>query len=99
MSIRKPIFERYTGNKNTDTFDVIRVEECLRVYGKEDLLSECKRRQKELIQLAVNTITESKQWQKYNIPINCLKIYNIVPTNEKTLMISFCLKMDIETEP
>ena len=99
MSIRKPIFERYTGNKNTDTFDVIRVEECLSVYGKEDLLSECKRRQKELIQLAVNTITESKQWQKYNIPINCLKIYNIVLTNEKTLMISFCLKMDIETEP
>lgn len=91
-----PKFARYAGDNNTSTFDVVRVELLLRTYYDGDLLETCKKYQKELMNMALDSIVQSKKFSRYNVPVNMLQAFEAVLTNNKCLRVSFCLKKELE---
>lgn len=94
----KTSFNRYTGNKNTNTFDTI---ECtLPLVGFSGLYSCTKKEivqflipyKKIILKQVLNNLSTSKRFQRYNISINFLKLYKMTVTNDKCLVVNFELK-------
>ena len=89
--IDRPIFYRETGNDNTHTFDFIKVNMCLR-YEFENKHNFILQHQQDLKELAVMKIENSKQFKKYDIPIEFLKLSNAVLRCDDVLEFTFELK-------
>lgn len=91
--IGRPMFERMPGNKNTKTFDTIRMRLGLMTTTsmphRNDFLREHKN---ELARIAIAKIKDSKQFQRYDIPINVLKADHMTITCQDELEIVFVLK-------
>lgn len=91
----KPVrFERETGNKKKNTFDFIRVDvgvpEC-----RKDKVEFIKSNIGELNQRVLKKIENNKRFQKFGVPINFLKLSNVVLRCDDLIEFTFELK-DIE---
>lgn len=93
ISVHNPIFQRYTGNEENNTFDIIRIEMFVRSYPG-DMLQRCKDHRKEILDSAINKLRGSKSYRKFGVPINFLKLYDMVLTKDNCVIISFCLKIE-----
>lgn len=93
ISVHNPIFQRYTGNEENNTFDIIRIEMFVRLYPG-DMLQRCKDHRKEILDSAINKLRGSKSYRKFGVPINFLKLYDMVLTKDNCVILSFCLKTE-----
>lgn len=92
LTVNRPIYRRAAGNKNTKTFDFIDIEMVIRSTDadKRKVLEN----KAEIFNKAIEKLETSKQFQKYGVPINFLKMYQFVVRKDGTLIISFCMKGD-----
>lgn len=90
LTVNKPIFRRDADNTNKNTFDFIDIEMVVR--SGDATKEKVKANQKEIFDKAINKLNNSKQFQKYGVPVNFLKMYQFVIRKDGTLIISFCLK-------
>lgn len=89
LSVKSPKFERYAGNDNKDTFDIIRVEVVLVSSIKKD---EIQNNKDNIIREAIKKIESSKKFLKFGVPVNILKLYDFVVSVDGTVILSFCIK-------
>ena len=82
---------RVYGNNKKDTFDFIYVDISVNVDPSERKEWVIKYK-KELIDIALNKLKEDNKFTKYNIPINFLKIGDIILRRDGILQIIFELK-------
>lgn len=95
--INKPTFEREPENKNTKTFDRIRI--FLGLKSKASLPSRnslITKHKKELVKIALLKIQSFKQFQNYGIPIQYIRPVQMTITNCDELEILFELKTNRE---
>lgn len=90
ISVHKPIIQRYTGNDNENTFDIVRLEIILR--EQDNMMKQCIEHKKEILDAAVNKLKSSKSFRKYGVPVNFLKVYDMVLTKDHCIILSLCLK-------
>ena len=93
-SMARPIIERETDNENKNTFDFIRMyigilseEAC-----EENRIEYIKQNQPVIVAKAISAIKDSKQFIKYNIPIDYLKLSQMTITKDDQLLFLFELK-------
>lgn len=92
INVREPIFQRFPENEKENTFDIIRIEILLRSYPEDERMQKCIEHKKELMDCAVQKLKESKGFRKYGIPVNFLKVYDMVLTCDNRVVLSLCLK-------
>mgnify|MGYP004605797717 CR=1 FL=1 len=81
--IGQPIFIRVPENPNVNTFDYILVELNLAITWKYDKKQYFAQHKKEINNMVVSKIEKNKQFQKYNVPINILKLARISLKNHR----------------
>lgn len=94
FTIKTVKIERETGNKKVNTFDFIRVDVGV-PQGRKDKISFIKNNLAELTKRVLKKIENSKRFQKYGVPINFLKLSNVVLRCDDLIEFTFELK-DIE---
>ena len=90
ISVHRPVFQRYTGNENENTFDNVRLEIILR--EQNNMMQQCIEHKKEILDAAVDKLKSSKSFRKYGVPVNFLKVYDMVLTKDNCIILSLCLK-------
>ena len=90
ISVHRPVFQRYTGNENENTFDNVRLEIILR--EQNNMMQQCIEHKKEILDAAVYKLKSSKSFRKYGVPVNFLKVYDMVLTKDNCIILSLCLK-------
>lgn len=90
ISVHKPVFQRYTGNDNENTFDIVRLEIILR--EQDNMMQQCIEHKKEILDASVDKLKSSKSFRKYGVPVNFLKVYDMVLTKDNCIILSLCLK-------
>lgn len=93
--IGPPIYERVPENKNEATFDHIRVIVGLPRYqfhSWEALQNEVKKYQHEIYQQVIQRVEKDRQFKRYGVPVNFLKISNVTLLRDFSLEIIFELK-------
>lgn len=93
FKISQPVFRRDPGNTNRKTFDSIHVEISIPSKTKmPNRVEFIKKHKREIAVLALRKIEQSKQFERYDIPINFLQLKSIkiLPADEITIM--FTLK-------
>lgn len=91
--IGSPSFQRFPENQNPKTFDLIYIELCLISENSWDNWRDYFNANKKLIiSLALKRIANNKQFKKYGIPINFLKISRATLRKDCTLELVFELK-------
>lgn len=90
ISVHKPIFQRYTGNDKDNTFDIVRLEIILR--EQDNMMQQCIEHKKEILDAAVDKLKSSKSFRKYGVPVNFLKVYDMVLTKDNCIILSLYLK-------
>lgn len=85
--------QREYGNKNTKTFDFIYVDVCIISEWETDRKQYIKENMPEIKKRVVTKIEESKQFKRYGIPINFLKLTSITLTRDDVLHFIFELKI------
>lgn len=93
ISVHNPIFQRYTGNEKKNTFDIVRIEMFVRSYP-DRMFQRCKDHRQEMLDAAINKLRDSKNYRKFGVPINFLKLYDMVLTKDNCVILSFCLKKE-----
>ena len=84
---------REYGNKNINSFDFIIVSfYVLHFKSKNEVIEFFRENKKELNSIVITAIQNAEKFQKYNIPINFLKLDSIVVTNSLELVYTFSLK-------
>lgn len=93
-SIENPILSKYTDSIKKETFDLIKVNINLisRDRKKEELIKLIKENKKEIDKKVIEKIKSSKDFQKFNVPINVLKCTNIVLRTDLVLEYTFEFK-------
>lgn len=98
-SMEPASYERVPENKNEKTFDFIRVYVNLSstFYNTwEDLLEGVKTHKREIHQMVLDKIQNDRRYKKFGVPINVLKLSNLVLSRHYFLEYIFELK-EIET--
>lgn len=90
ISVHRPVFQRYTGNENENTFDNVRLEIILR--EQNNMMQQCIEHKKEILDAAVDKLKSSKSFRKYGVPVNFLKVYDMVLTRDNCIILSLYLK-------
>lgn len=93
--ITPPVYERVPGNNNETTFDRIRIMVGLPRYqfnSWETLRNEVKKYQREIYQRVVRKLEEDRQFKRYGVPINFLKLSNVTLLRDFSLEFIFELK-------
>lgn len=89
-SISQPHCERRPDNKNTKTFDYIRIYvNCCDVKNYKEF---AKKHYKQIARCVVDSLKKSKRFLKYGVPVNFLKLTNITILNDKSIEFIFELK-------
>lgn len=84
---------REYGNTNNKTFDFINITiRLVKQDNKKQAIEFYKNNKKELNSIAVMALSDCERFQKFNIPINFLKVDNITITNSMELVYTFSLK-------
>ena len=84
-------FQRFTGNEDSDTFDIIRIEILLRAFS-DNSIELCREHKDELLEAAIDKLKSSVKFRNFGVPINLLKVYDIVLTHDHRVILSLCLK-------
>ena len=95
--IEKPYIERETDNFKKGTFDFIRVRvhlNHLQVNTKDAV----QKYYPQIVELVINIIAQNKAYQKYNVPVNYLRVTSAVLTRQRVLEIIFELKKTSEDD-
>lgn len=90
--IEKPRIYKERGNERDKTFDFIQIYMSIKTYMPEKMKF-VKEHKKELIQMAYNAIEEDKNFQKYEVPINFLKITRMTLLRDSQIEYLFELKI------
>lgn len=91
--IGPPCFERMPENKDTATFDQIRMRLGLVTrQSVPDRDRHLKRYRRELAMIALSKIKDAKQFQRYGIPVNFLRADHMTITVQDEIEIVFVLK-------
>lgn len=91
--IDKPTFERTPENPNTKTFDFIRIRLSIPTKDtKPDRIEFIKQHKNDIANIALLRIAKAKQFIKYGIPINFLKLEYWTVTMQSELELVFGLK-------
>lgn len=99
--IAPPVFERVPENKNEATFDHIHMTVGLPRYQFDSwqaLQDEVQKYQYEICQRVIKKIEKDRQFKRYGIPINFLKVSNIVLLRDFSLEFIFELK-ELKKDP
>lgn len=91
--MHNPIFQRYTDNEKKNTFDIVRIEMFVRSYP-DSMFQRCKDHRQEMLDAAINKLRDSKNFRKFGVSINFLKMYDMVLTKDNCVILSFCLKKE-----
>lgn len=97
--IAPPIYERVPENKNVSTFDRIRVTVGLPRYqfdSWETLRGEVKKYQHEIYQRVIQKVGTDRQFKKYGVPVNFLKLSEVVLRRD--FSIEFILELKMQSE-
>ena len=92
--ISNPLIYRETSNNKENTFDFIRIE-CNMIISsmsREEKINHIKRYRKEIDKMVIEKIKNFDSFNKYNVPINCLKLYKCTLTSSDILVYQFELK-------
>lgn len=93
--ISSPTYERVPGNSNEATFDRIRITVGLPRYrfeSWETLQGEVKKYQREIYQRVIQQLEKDRQFKKYGVPINFLKLSNAMLLRDFSMEFIFELK-------
>lgn len=95
--ISPPVYERAPENKDDDddVFDYIRMTVGLPRYqfnSWEDLKAEVKKYQREIYQQVVHRLTDDRQFKRYGVPLNFLKLSDVILRHDFALEFIFELK-------
>jgi len=91
--IRPIRIERATENKDTNTFDFIRLEYVLYTgVKKEDVLKDVREHTRKYVDCATEYIASQKKFQKFGVPVNVLRLAKATLTRDMTLEFLFELK-------
>ena len=96
--IEKPSIERTPENTNKNSFDRIRVVVCLNATmhsSVKDLLRCIRENRDQIDELVLRRIEESKAFQKFEVPINILKLSSLQFAGDYTLEYIFEVKDSI----
>jgi hypothetical protein len=92
VKIGRISYEREPENTNTKTFDFIRVEVLTAALNKYDLYEWAKKFKDTLISNILKKLESDKRFIKYGVPINFLRLDNIIITNDCLVVFMFELK-------
>lgn len=93
--IAPPVYERVPGNNNKSTFDHIRMSVGLPRYqfdSWEALKDEIKKYQCEIYQRVIKKLEQDRKFKKYGVPINFLKLDNVMLLRDFSVEFIFELK-------
>lgn len=92
--IEPPVFERIPENKKKNTFDFIRIEVRINnIYENRDLTMKAIRKYKpQIFDRVLSHLENNRSFQKYGVPINFLKLTNLMFTQQDILIFIFELK-------
>lgn len=88
--VGQPLIERYYGNKNKSTFDIIRIY--INFCNVPNYEAHVKKYFRTICNTALTKINQSYRFQKYGIPINYLKLSSFTICVDKSIELIFCLK-------
>ncbi len=92
VKVNTPSIERYTGNFDRNTFDLVRIRLGLSAFlNKQEQSSFAKAHLKELESIAKARIQESKRYQKFGVPPEFLKLDKACITNQGEVELVFVL--------
>ena len=98
QSIAPPAYERVPGNNNKTTFDHIRMTVGLPRYqfnSWEALLNEVKKHQRGIYQRVAQRLEKDRQFKKYGIPMNFLKVSDVILRRDFSMEFIFELKVTL----
>lgn len=93
--ISAPVYKRFPENKNESTFDFIRMTVGLPTYqyaSWEDLRSEVKKYKPEIYRRVIQKLKKDRQFKKFGVPINFLKLNDVALLHDFSLEFIFELK-------
>lgn len=93
--IYPPVYERVPENKDKAVFDYIRMTVGLPRYqfnSREDLKAEVEKYQREIYQHVIQRLTEDCQFERYGVPLNFLKLSDVILRYDFALEFIFELK-------
>lgn len=91
--IERPEFERIPTNPNKNTFDYIFVEVNIVQEWEGDRLTYIKKHKKQIFEMVLKKVQESKRFKKYGIPINFLKFTRV--TLKRNSVLEFVLELKV----
>ena len=95
LYIAPPVYERVPGNNNKATFDHIRMTVGLPRYqfdSWEALKDEVKEYRREICQRIIEKLEQDRQFKKYGVPINFLRLSDIILLRDFSVEFIFELK-------
>lgn len=90
--VNTPTIEREFGNTNTKTFDFVRVYVSVQHTDMDTKKAMFKKYRREIMRLVLLQIKTNKRFEKYEIPVNFLKLTQCVFTHDHQVMFLFELK-------
>ena len=69
VNVQGPVFQRFTGNEDPDTFDIIRIEILLRAFS-DNSIELCREHKDELLDAAIDKLKSSVKFRNFGVPIN-----------------------------
>ena len=91
VNVQGPVFQRFTGNEDPETVDIIRTEILLRAFS-DNSIELCREHKDELLDAAIDKLKSSVKFRNFGAPINFLKVYDIVLTQDHRVILPLCLK-------
>lgn len=93
QKINRPTIERSIENKNKKTFDFVRIFIGIPHTWYMDKREFLKQNKRPIFRMVLDTIKNDKKYQKYNIPINFLKLTSCTITCQDEIEMVFELKL------
>ncbi len=95
----RPVFERIPENKNTSTFDFVKVSVgYATIWPFGDRKAYIKENIREITDRVVRHLEEYKQFAKYEVPVNMLTVTKVLDRMDSTLEFIFELKKELREE-
>lgn len=91
--IESPLFLRNPENFNKKTFDMIKVRVCIAKYWSDNRIDYIRQNWDIICENVIDKISNSKKFQKYNVPINFLQLTECIFCSDSTLQFVFELKI------
>ena len=100
--ISPPVYERVPGNQDETTFDRIRITvglPCSKFDSQEALQDEVEKYQGEIQQQVIQKLKNDRQFKRYGVPINFIKLSNVILLRDFSIEFIFELKGQCDPSP